>query len=118
MTPGEISGLREEEGRLDHGILNVPLAKRGNIDAQIDRYKSEQERERRAADTARFHAVRAKKARIVEILAALPDERVLALAAPLGKLKPSTARAALVQAASSNLDRWLSALEREVSDAS
>ncbi|NKI68914.1 hypothetical protein GN109_05730 [Collimonas pratensis] len=27
---------------LDHGILNVPLAKRGNLDAQIDAYKAEQ----------------------------------------------------------------------------
>jgi hypothetical protein len=27
---------------LDHGILNVPLAKRGDIDAQIDAYKREQ----------------------------------------------------------------------------
>ena len=27
---------------LDHGILNVPLAKRGNINAQIDKYKAEQ----------------------------------------------------------------------------
>jgi hypothetical protein len=27
---------------LDHGVLNVPLAKRGNIDAQIDTYKLEQ----------------------------------------------------------------------------
>lgn len=27
---------------LDHGILNVPLSKRGNLDAQIDAYKAEQ----------------------------------------------------------------------------
>lgn len=27
---------------LDHGILNVPLAKRSNIDAQIDAYKDKQ----------------------------------------------------------------------------
>lgn len=27
---------------LDHGILNVPLSKRGNIDAQLDKYKAEQ----------------------------------------------------------------------------
>ncbi|WP_163826862.1 hypothetical protein [Proteus vulgaris] len=27
---------------LDHGILNVPLSKRGNIDTQIDKYKAEQ----------------------------------------------------------------------------
>jgi len=27
---------------LDHGMLNVPLAKRGNIDAQLDAYKRDQ----------------------------------------------------------------------------
>ncbi|MBG5972350.1 hypothetical protein I5F07_03095 [Proteus vulgaris] len=27
---------------LDHGILNVPLSKRGNIDTQLDKYKAEQ----------------------------------------------------------------------------
>ncbi|MEX5853571.1 hypothetical protein AB6H27_13755 [Providencia huaxiensis] len=27
---------------LDHGILNVPLSKRGNIDDQLDKYKAEQ----------------------------------------------------------------------------
>ncbi|MDF2434751.1 MAG: hypothetical protein JWP44_4382, partial [Mucilaginibacter sp.] len=38
---------------LDHGVLNVPLAKRGNIDRQIDAYKREQalmvKEERKAA---------------------------------------------------------------------
>lgn len=29
---------------LDHGVLNVPLAKRGDIDAQLDAYKREQAR--------------------------------------------------------------------------
>ncbi|MFH7764608.1 PLxRFG domain-containing protein [Acinetobacter sp. BSP-28] len=36
---------------LDHGALNVPLSKRGNIDAQLDQYKKEQtalENEKRA----------------------------------------------------------------------
>lgn len=100
--------------RLDHGYLNLPLAKRGNIDTQIDRYMAEQARVRRAADTARFHSVRAKKARIAEILSQLSDERVIALAAPLGKRKPATARAALAAVASSNINVWLAALEREV----
>ncbi len=27
---------------LDHGVLNVPLSKRGNIDAQLDKYKAKQ----------------------------------------------------------------------------
>lgn len=100
--------------RLDHGYLNTPLSKRGNIDAQIDRFKAQQVREQRQADTARFHDARTKKARIAEILAAMSDERVVALAAPLGKRTPSTARSALAAAANSNLDRWLASLEREL----
>jgi hypothetical protein len=99
---------------LDHGLLNVPLAKRGNIDAQIDRYKADQARERAAADRATYRGVRAKKARVAAILSAMSDDRVMQLAAPMGARKPNTARAALTQAASSNLDRWLKALEREV----
>lgn len=100
---------------LDHGMLNVPLAKRaGDIDAQIDRYMAEQARIKRQEGTAIFHSVRAKKAHVKELLAALPDERVMALASPLGCRKPSTARASLASAASSHLDRWIAALEREV----
>lgn len=31
-----------EMKKLDHGVLNVPLSKRGDIDRQIDKYKEEQ----------------------------------------------------------------------------
>lgn len=34
---GKFSG-----GGLDHGLLNIPLAKRGNIDSQLDKYKADQ----------------------------------------------------------------------------
>lgn len=30
---------------LDHGILNIPLSKRGNIDNQIDAYKAQKAKE-------------------------------------------------------------------------
>ncbi|MBD2797697.1 hypothetical protein ID856_14300, partial [Xenorhabdus sp. 18] len=32
---------------LDHGALNVPLHKRGNIDREIDKWKNEQAADRR-----------------------------------------------------------------------
>ncbi|MDC9593529.1 hypothetical protein [Xenorhabdus sp. IM139775] len=32
---------------LDHGVLNVPLHKRGNIDREIDKWKNEQVAEKR-----------------------------------------------------------------------
>ncbi|QLI96510.1 hypothetical protein H0A34_05485 [Providencia rettgeri] len=37
---------------LDHGILNVPLSKRGNIDAQIDKYKAELEAAKKTKEKA------------------------------------------------------------------
>ncbi|HCT1398843.1 TPA: hypothetical protein OTO79_002057 [Morganella morganii] len=38
---------------LDHGILNVPLSKRGNIDSEIDRYKKRQAAEKADVVAAR-----------------------------------------------------------------
>lgn len=32
---------------MDHGVLNLPLSRRGNIDAQIDAYKAQQAAEAR-----------------------------------------------------------------------
>ncbi len=64
---------------LDHGILNVPLAKRGDIDAQIDRYKAEQKRQaalKRKADAAILAGQRALAKAAV---AAMPDERAAEL---------------------------------------
>ena len=52
---------------LDHGILNIPLSKRGNLDAEIDRHLAEQRREARAQQKrdhgARMEARAAEKAR-------------------------------------------------------
>lgn len=40
----QINNLKRDFNNLplDHGVLNVPLSKRGNIDKQIDQYKAEQ----------------------------------------------------------------------------
>lgn len=98
---------------LDHGILNVPLAKRGNIDAQIDRYKAEEARKERLAGTATFHRVRDDKKCVRDLLARIGDHRIMALAKPLGSRTPRTAREALFRMATSNLSRWIASLERE-----
>ena len=37
---------------LDHGVLNVPLGKRGNIDAQIDAHKAQQAKAAKASALA------------------------------------------------------------------
>lgn len=99
--------------RLDHGLLNLPLAKRGNIDSQIDRYKAEQAKVARKAGTAAFHEVRAHKARVRDLLDRIGDYRIMALAKPLGSRTAASARKALYQAALANLPKWIAALERE-----
>lgn len=99
--------------RLDHGMLNLPLSKRGNIDAQIDRYKAEQVKAARKAGSEVFHRVRQQKARVSELLGRIGDHRIMVLAKPLGSRTPKSARKALYQAALSNLPKWIEALERE-----
>lgn len=60
---------------LDHGVLNVPLAKRGNIDAQIDKYKAE-----KAAEEARgIKAARIKHKELKTQASTLLDEHLPAI---------------------------------------
>lgn len=84
--------------RLDHGILNIPLAKRGDK-AKVDR----------AAHKER----RAQMARLRELIDGLPDERVIEMAAPFRKRKPSTARAELVRVLSTNIEAAIRSLEKD-----
>lgn len=67
---------------MDHGILNLPLSKRGggSIDAQIDRYKKSAARERAGRSKI---ASQARKAAAAALKAA-PDSKLVSLA---GKLK-------------------------------
>ena len=60
---------------LDHGMLNLPLAKRGCIDAQIDAHKAAIQRELRQR-AAQDHADR-KTARAAVV--AMSDERCVEL---------------------------------------
>ena len=66
---------------LDHGLLNIPFAKRGlNIDAEIDRYKKAEARKLAAASKARSDARKAASA----ALKAAPDAKLVGLARKLG----------------------------------
>ena len=69
----------------DPAVVNVPLSKRGDIDAQIDRYKAEQEKAKRAADAAH----RANKALLIDearrLFDAAPDSAFAAMAERHGK---------------------------------
>lgn len=71
---------------LDHGILNLPLAKRGNIDAQLDAYKAQQSADAAVARKAAAEAHRTAKAAAKIALAALAanKELIAAKAAKLG----------------------------------
>lgn len=55
----------------DHGILNLPLSKRCNIDAEIDKYKARQAKEAKAARKASAEKNRKQKAEAKAALASL-----------------------------------------------
>lgn len=65
---------------LDHGALNIPLAKRGNIDAQLDRYKADQARAAEAARKAQAAQTAAARIEAKALLAAATPERLAYLA--------------------------------------
>lgn len=59
---------------LDHGMLNLPLAKRGDIDRQLDAYKADQAKQaaakRKADAVAHREAKAAAKVALAELVAA------------------------------------------------
>lgn len=61
---------------MDHGILNVPLSKRGNIDAQIDKHKASL----KALEKERSKAFNAERARATAMLAGFDDAKIKRLA--------------------------------------
>ena len=58
---------------MDHGVLNGPLAKRGNIDKQIEAYKREQTKAREASAKASRAARREEIANAKRILLAITE---------------------------------------------
>jgi len=60
---------------LDHGILNLPLKARGNIHAELDRYKAEKAADKKAAarELAALH--KEQQALAKQKLAEMSDER-------------------------------------------
>lgn len=56
---------------LDHGLLNLPLAKRGDIDAQIDAYKREQAAVEESARKTRVAQLKQDKEAAKPVLAQL-----------------------------------------------
>jgi hypothetical protein len=79
---------------LDHGVLNLPLGKRGNIDAQIDHYKADKARTEAIARKAASKMLAEQRVEAKRILVAMTPERVAHLAA-VSKVTPSEARRTL-----------------------
>jgi hypothetical protein len=65
---------------MDHGILNVPLSKRGNIDAEIDRYKAGEAKAALAARKSRSEQTREDRQEAKRLLATMTDHRAAQLA--------------------------------------
>lgn len=70
---------------LDHGELNVPLAKRGDIDAQIDQYKAEQAAVKKTEARTRSAEFKADKARAKELFAEVGDTMIARHGEKLGE---------------------------------
>ncbi len=83
---------------LDHGQLNISLAKRGNIDTQIDAYKAAQLREREANGKRLRAAHNAAQDAAKAAIAAVSDARMAELGKPHG-LTAKQARAQFVSMA-------------------
>lgn len=97
----------------DHGILNIPLAKRGNIDKQIDAYKAEQARAAKAKDKVRRTAHDALLADAKALIEQVSDARMAELGKPHG-LTIKQVRAQFLSAASVNPERVAKAMQREL----
>ena len=65
---------------LDHGTLNIPLAKRGNIDAQLERFKASHATADRSARKAKAYATKTLRIQAKELFAQVTDTRVEELA--------------------------------------
>ena len=97
---------------MDHGELNVPLSKRGDIDAQIDRYKAEQAAAANASAKAARAAFNAARSECLQIIVGLTDERVAEMAERTG-CRANSVRKMLREAANTAPHIAIKALRRE-----
>lgn len=65
---------------MDHGILNTPLRSRGNIDAQIDRYKAGQAAQAKAVAKSNAEQAKIDRAAAHKALDNISGPRLLQLA--------------------------------------
>ncbi|MBN9410862.1 MAG: hypothetical protein J0H69_17090 [Burkholderiales bacterium] len=80
---------------MDHGLLNVPLAKRGDIDAQLDAYRAEQARVANRTRKAAAQATAELRTTAKALVKSMSDERIAELAQKL-KSTPAQVRRLLM----------------------
>lgn len=85
----------QQAAKFDHGMLNIPLAKRGNIDAQIDAYKAGQARDARAKAKADAIETKAQRIQAKALVEAMTPEAIARVAAKVG-VKPAKVRKSLM----------------------
>lgn len=103
----------ETHTRLDHGLLNVPLSKRGNLDALVDRTIREQQAALKRADSAARRQHREQFAEAKRLIGLVSDERMAELGRPHG-LTVRQARAQFTSAARSRPAQVIASMTREM----
>lgn len=98
---------------LDHGILNIPLAKRGDLNAQIDRSLAEERRSTAGRLNLARNRHREAFSRAKAAIAAVPDERMSELGKPYGLTVKQT-RLQFIAAANINPERVAKSMQREL----
>jgi hypothetical protein len=69
---------------MDHGELNIPLAKRGDIDRQLDAHFAKQEAAAKVVRKANAQLIREQREQAKAVLAAMPEEQLARIAAKAG----------------------------------
>lgn len=70
---------------LDHGVLNVPLSKRGDIDRELDRHKAEQARQAKAQQKLDAARTREQRQQARECVESATEALIAELSAKTGR---------------------------------
>jgi hypothetical protein len=69
---------------MDHGVLNIPLAKRGDIDRQLDQYKAQQAATAKQAAREASKRTAALRIEAKAVLASMSEEQAARIAQKAG----------------------------------
>lgn len=77
MNPSSKHSAEQQGDEMDHGVLNVPLSKRGDIDAELDAYKAKQAVQANADRKAKAATLKAQKVEAKTLLASILSDAAL-----------------------------------------